>query len=169
MQRAVCTLCTSFGSWTFFGLFPFKGTAYGAYGCIRKSLESGLSPTVRRHWSLFRPPESKVHTVVHTAFPPCNPLSSPYWKRPAELSRRPGVGPYWNLHGSSTYVHFRRHRRRPLAPERPLYAVLWPPWRAFAPRGAGCGHRRHRPPQGRPRDMGLHPRRREAIRCGLVA
>ena len=31
------------------------------------------------------------------------------------------------------------------------------------------GHRRHRPPQGRPRDMGLHPRRREAIRCGLVA
>ena len=43
MQRAVCTLCTSFGSWTFFGPFPFKGSAYGAYNCIRLEAESGLS------------------------------------------------------------------------------------------------------------------------------
>ena len=43
----------------FFGLFPFKGSAYGR---IRKSLESGLGPTAHRHWSLFGPPKSKVHT-----------------------------------------------------------------------------------------------------------
>ena len=43
MQEAVCTLCTSFGSWSLFGLFPFKGSAYGAYGCIRMTMESGLS------------------------------------------------------------------------------------------------------------------------------
>ena len=45
-----------------FGPFPFKGTAYGAYGRIRKPSESGLNPTARRHWSLFGPPKSKVHT-----------------------------------------------------------------------------------------------------------
>ena len=33
-----------------------------AYGRIRKSLESGLSPTARRHWSLFGPRKRKVHT-----------------------------------------------------------------------------------------------------------
>ena len=77
MQRAVCTLCTSFGSWSLFGLFPFKGTAYGAYNCIRLEAESGLSPTVRRHWSLFRPPKPKVHTVVHTAFGSKSPYRHP--------------------------------------------------------------------------------------------
>ena len=74
MQRAVCTLCTSFGSWTFFGLFPFKGSAYGAYGCIRMTMESGLIPTARRHWSLFGPRKPKVHTAVHTAFRPKSPI-----------------------------------------------------------------------------------------------
>ena len=77
MQEAVCTLCTSFGSWTFFGLFPFKGTAYGAYGCIRPTMESGLSPTVCRHWDTSCPSESKVHTAVHTAFRPGNPYRPP--------------------------------------------------------------------------------------------
>ena len=48
--------------------FPFKGTAYGAYGRIRKSLESGLSPTARRRWGASCPPKSKVHTDLHTDF-----------------------------------------------------------------------------------------------------
>ena len=157
MQRAVCTLCTSFGSWSLFGLFPFRGTAYGAYGRIRMTMESGLSPTARRHWSLFRPRKPKVHTAVHTAFPPCNPLSSPYRKRPAESPRRPGAGAWWNLHGFHTSTHSRRHRRRPLAPGRPLYAVLWPLWRAFAPRGAGWRASPPSAPTGPPTGYGAPP------------
>ena len=62
MQRAVCTLCTSFGSWTFFRPFPFKGTAYGAYGRIRRRLQSGLGSTACRHWDASRPRKPKVHT-----------------------------------------------------------------------------------------------------------
>ncbi len=88
MQGAVCTLCTSFGSWSLFGLFPFKGSAYGAYGRMRMTMKSGLGPTARRHWSLF----CLRKRQVHTAFPPCNPLSPPYWKRPAVTPRRPGAG-----------------------------------------------------------------------------
>ena len=52
----------------FFGLFPFKGTVYGAYGRIWKSLESGLGPTARRYRSLFRTPKAEVHTDPHTNF-----------------------------------------------------------------------------------------------------
>ena len=111
MQEAVCTLCTSFGSWTFFGLFPFKGSAYGAYDCIRKSLESGLCPTVRRHWDTSCPSESKVHTAVHTAFgrkTPIDPLSGNGAK-----PRTHGVG--WNIEAKGDgygegYAHVRRGR-----------------------------------------------------------
>ena len=77
MRRAVCTLCTSFGSWSLFGLFPFKGSAYGAYGRIRMTMESGLSPTARRHWGASCLRKRQVHTAVHTAFPPCNPSYRP--------------------------------------------------------------------------------------------
>ena len=52
----------------FFGLFPFKGTVYGAYDRIRKSLESGLGPTARRHRSLFRTPKAEAHADPHTDF-----------------------------------------------------------------------------------------------------
>ena len=51
-----------------FGLFPFRGTAYGAYGRIRKPSKSGLGPTARRHRSLFRTPKAKAHTDPHTDF-----------------------------------------------------------------------------------------------------
>ena len=137
MQRAVCTLCTSFGSWTFFRLFPFKGTAYGAYDCIRKPSESGLSPTACRHWSLFRLPKSKVHTAVHTAFPPCNPLLPPLLETAggiAPTTRRRGVMESPRI----PHIHpFPSASSLSLISGMPLYAVFRPLWRAFAPRGAG--------------------------------
>ena len=94
MRRAVCTLCTSFGSWSLFGLFPFKGSAYGAYGRIRPTMESGLSPTARRHWGASCLRKRQVHTAVHTAFPPCNPPIVPLLETAggiAPTTRRRGV------------------------------------------------------------------------------
>ena len=170
MQEAVCTLCTSFGSWTFFGPFPFKGTAYGAYSCIRMTVESGLSPTVRRHWGTSCPRKTKSAYGGAYGFSAMQPPIVPLLEAAggiAPTTRRRGVMespriPHIHLFPSASSLS--------LISGMPLYAVFRPLWRAFAPRGAGCGgHRRHRPPQGRPRDMGLHPRRREAIRCGLVA
>lgn len=63
----------------FFGLFPFKGTVYGAYDRIRKSLESGLGPTARRHRSLFRTPKAKAHTDFRRFSPetPADGIDSP--------------------------------------------------------------------------------------------
>ena len=52
----------------FFGLFPFKGTVYGAYDRIRKPSKSGLGPTARRHRSLFRTPKAEAHADPHTDF-----------------------------------------------------------------------------------------------------
>ena len=57
--------------------FPFKGSAYGAYGCIRMTMKSGLSSTACRHWGASCPSESKVHTAVHTAFRPKTPYRPP--------------------------------------------------------------------------------------------
>ena len=169
MQEAVCTLCTSFGSWGLSGLFPFKGSAYGAYGRIRMTMESGLGPTARRHWSLFCLRKRQVHTAVHTAFPPCNLLSSPYRKRPAESPRRPGAGASVESPRIPHIHPFPSASSPATCPrEAPICRSLVP-LAGFRPKRRRIGgHRRHRPPQGRPRDMGLHPRRREAIRCGLL-
>ena len=65
------------GVGVFSAFFLLRGSAYGAYGRIRKPSESGLSPTARRHWSLFGPRKPKVHTAVHTAFRPKNPYRPP--------------------------------------------------------------------------------------------
>ena len=105
MQRAVCTLCTSFGSWTFFGPFPFKGSAYGTYGCIRMTMGSGLGPTARRHWSLFRTPKPKVHTDLHTDF--------------GRFSSKSSIN---GIDSPLPVIITSRRARRLLL----LYAILWP-------------------------------------------
>ena len=87
----------------FFGLFPFKGSAYGR---IRKSLESGLGPTAHRHWSLFGPPKSKVHT---------------------DFGRFSSESPADEIDSLPPVFDSARRAGRLLL----LYAILWPPLTGF--------------------------------------
>ena len=137
MQEAVCTLCTSFGSWTFFGPFPFKGSAYGAYGRIRMTMESGLSPTARRHWGTSCPRKTKSAYGGAYGFSAMQPPIVPLLEAAggiAPTTRRRGVMespriPHIHLFPSASSLS--------LISGMPLYAVFRPLWRAFAPRGAG--------------------------------
>ena len=157
MQEAVCTLCTSFGSWTFFGPFPFKGTAYGAYGCIRMTVESGLNPTVRRHRGLSCPRKTKSAYGGAYGFSAMQPPIVPLLEAAggiAPTTRRRGVMespriPHIHLFPSASSLS--------LISGMPLYAVFRPLWRAFAPRGAGWRASPPSAPTGPPTGYGAPP------------
>ena len=44
-SRFVCSVCSRFGSSSFFRRFPFKANAYNAYKCIQGRPKTALSPT----------------------------------------------------------------------------------------------------------------------------
>ena len=166
MQEAVCTLCTSFGSWTFFGLFPFKGTAYGAYGCIRMTVESGLSPTVRRHWGTSCPRKTKSAYGGAYGFsamqPPIGPL----------LETAGGIAPTIRRRGVMEspripHIHLFPSASSPATcPREAPICRFSAPLAGFRPKRRWTGgHRRHRPSVAVYQARGASParKRRSAV------
>ena len=88
-SRFVCSVCSRFGSWPDFRLFPFKANAYNAYKCIQKGLRRALSPTADWVSTVCTSPGRKLHTASAYEIGricPVTPESWRAWRRmPAEF------------------------------------------------------------------------------------
>ena len=105
-SRFVCSVCSRFGSSSFFRHFPFKANAYNAYKCIQGRSKTGMSPTADWDSSVCTRPGRKLHTESAYIFGRIRPATPGSWRTWRHVS----VGFGWV--GRPTPTSRRRLRRR---------------------------------------------------------